>query len=312
MFKQNLTRVFTFALLFLLAAVATQGQAPRTFVSSTGSDANDCSRSAPCRNFQRGHDAVTAGGEVVALDSAGYGAVSITKSVTITGEGVHAAATGPSGGGNVVTVNGAGITVILRNLQVQSHPTGVGGSGIFARNFAVLHIESCTIRASSAGIQFVPNSADGTPARKLFIKDSIFRNNGGSGISLTNAADTGSLSATIERTRIENNGFGGGEFRLTKVTLRDCLASGNAFTGILASEGSEVNVESCVSTYNGNHGIAAFDGGIIRVSQSTATNNTQFGFRNDATSTFESRENSTVRGNGSGNTNGTITPIPGT
>ena len=311
MLKQNLTRVFTFALLFLLADVAAQGQA-RTFVSSAGSDANDCSRSSPCRNFQRAHDAVVAGGEVVALDSAGYGAVSITKSVTITGEGVHAAATSPSGGGNAVTVNGAGITVILRNLQVQSHPATVGGSGIFARNFAVLHIEGCTVKAASTGLFVFPNSADGTPSRRLFVKDSIMRNNGGSGILLANAADTGTLTATIERTRLEGNAFGGGEFRFSRVTLRDCLSSGNAFTGILASEGSEVNVESCVSTYNGNHGMAAFDGGIMRVSHSTATNNTQFGFRNDGASTFESRENSTVRGNGLGNISGTITPISGT
>lgn len=312
MLKQNLTRVFTFALLFLLATIAAQGQAARTFVSSTGSDANDCSRPSPCRNFQRGHDAVIAGGEVVALDSAGYGAVNITKSVTITGEGVHAAATSPSGGGNAVTVNGAGISVTLRNIHAQSHPASVGGSGVFARNFAVLHIEGCTVRANSTGLFFSPLAADGTPARKLFIKDSIFRNNGGSGIFLANSADTGSLSATIERTRMENNTSGGGEFRFSKVTLQDCLASSNAFTGILAQEGSEVNVESCVSSYNGNHGMATFDGGIIRVSHSTATNNTQFGFRNDGTGTFESRENNTVRGNGIGNTSGTITPISGT
>ena len=312
MLKQNLTRVFTFALLFLLAAMAAQGQAARTFVSSDGSDANDCSRPSPCRNFQRAHDAVAAGGEVVALDSAGYGAVTISKSLTITGEGVHAAATSPSGGGNAVTVNGAGITVNLRNLHVQSHPASVSGSGIFARNFAVLHVEGCTVRAAGVGFFFSPNAADGTPARKLFIKDSILRNNSASGIFLANAADTGTLSATIERTRMENNGSGGGEFRLAKVTLRDCLASGNAFTGILAQQGSEVTVESCVATYNGNHGMAAFDGGIIRVSHSTATNNTQFGFRNDGTSTFESRENSTVRGNGLANTSGTITPISGT
>ena len=312
MLKQNLTCVFTFVFLFLFAAVAVQGQAARTFVSSAGSDANDCSRSSPCRNFQRAHDAVAAGGEVVALDSAGYGTVNITKSVTITGEGVHAAATSPSGGGNVVTVNGTGITVNLRNIQVQSHPASVSGSGIFARNFAVLHIEGCTVRASSVGLHFSPLAADGTPARKLFIKDSTFKNNGASGIFLSNAVDTGTLSATIERTRIENNGNGGGEFRFARVTLRDCLSSGNAFTGILAQAGAEVTVESCVATYNGNHGIAAFDGGIIRVSHSTATNNTQFGFRNDGTSTFESRENSTVRGNGLGNISGTITPISGT
>jgi parallel beta helix pectate lyase-like protein len=312
MLKQNLTPVFTFALLFLLTAVTAQGQAARTFVSSAGSDANDCSRSSPCRNFQRAHDAVASGGEVVALDSAGYGVVNITKSVTITGEGVHAAATSPSGGGNVVTINGAGITVVLRNIQVESHPTAVGGSGIFARNFAALHIDGCTVRAASTGIHFSPNSADGTPARKLFIQDSVLQNNGGSGIFLANAADTGTLSATIERTRFENNASGGGDFRFAKVTLRDCLASGNTFTGILASDGAEVNVESCVAAYNGNHGMAAFNGGIIRVSNSTAINNTQFGFRNDGTGTFESRENSTVRGNGLGNTSGTITPISGT
>jgi hypothetical protein len=129
---------------------------------------------------------------------------------------------------------------------------------------------------------------------------------------LTNAADTGTLIATIERTRMENNQFGGAFGLATKVTLRDCLASGNTFTGILAQAGSEVNVESCVAAYNGQHGIAAFDGGIVRVSHSTATNNAQFGFRNDTASTFESRENSTVRGNTLGNTNGTITPISGT
>src|SRR5688572_19789956 len=149
MHKHNLMRLFTLVFLFLATAVAAHGQGARVFVSSTGSDTNDCSRSSPCRNFQRGHDAVTSGGEVVALDSAGYGALNITKSVTITGEGVHAAATGSSAGGNVITVNGAGISVVLRNLQVQSHPSAVSGNGISARNFAVLHIEDCTVRSAS-------------------------------------------------------------------------------------------------------------------------------------------------------------------
>ncbi|HSD47858.1 MAG TPA: hypothetical protein VLB87_14620, partial [Pyrinomonadaceae bacterium] len=208
--KRNLMRVFTLAFLFLAATVVAHGQPARAFVSSAGSDANDCSRSTPCRNFQRAHDAVASGGEVVALDSAGYGAVSITKSVTITGEGVHAAATSPSTGGNVVSVNGAGITVVLRNLQIQSHPTAVSGNGIFARNFGVLHVENCTVRAALVGLFFLPNTADGTPARKLFVKDSVLRNNGDAGIFLANAADTGTLNATIERTRMENNASGGG------------------------------------------------------------------------------------------------------
>ena len=51
-----------------LAAHAQQ----RTFVSATtGNDANNCLRPTPCRNFQRAHDAVADGGEVVALASGG-------------------------------------------------------------------------------------------------------------------------------------------------------------------------------------------------------------------------------------------------
>jgi hypothetical protein len=56
--------------------------APRAFVASTGSDANAaqaCARSAPCRTFQAAVDVVDDGGEVIALDAAGYGAVTITS-----------------------------------------------------------------------------------------------------------------------------------------------------------------------------------------------------------------------------------------
>ena len=90
----------------LLCSALAHGQ-QRTFVASTGNDANNCLRPSPCRTLQRGHNAVAAGGEVVALDSAGYGTLSITKSVTITGVGVHAAVTA-SGGANGVTISGTG------------------------------------------------------------------------------------------------------------------------------------------------------------------------------------------------------------
>src|SRR2546430_13238022 len=66
--------------------------APRTFVSGLGSDANPCTRTAPCRTFQMAHDTVDPNGEVLALDSAGYGTLTITKNVTISAEGVEATA----------------------------------------------------------------------------------------------------------------------------------------------------------------------------------------------------------------------------
>ena len=81
------------SLVFVLSLCGLAQAQLRVFVSGVGSDANPCTRTAPCRNFQRGHDVVTSDGEVVALDSAGYGPVSITKSVTLTGDGVYAGIT---------------------------------------------------------------------------------------------------------------------------------------------------------------------------------------------------------------------------
>ena len=86
------------AMLFISLALCSLTQAaPRTFVSGLGSDANPCTRTAPCRTFQVAHNAVDANGEVLALDSAGYGTLTITKNVTISGDGVEATANALSG-----------------------------------------------------------------------------------------------------------------------------------------------------------------------------------------------------------------------
>jgi len=81
---------FAFTFAFLLICCFTAQAQSRVFVSGVGSDANPCSRTAPCRTFQQAHNVVSAGGEVVVLDPAGYGQVTITKSVNIIGDGVYA------------------------------------------------------------------------------------------------------------------------------------------------------------------------------------------------------------------------------
>ena len=68
-----------------LAAPA-NAQAPRTFVSAAGSDSNPCSFAAPCRHFQAAVNATSLGGEVDALDPAGYGPITITQPITIEGQ----------------------------------------------------------------------------------------------------------------------------------------------------------------------------------------------------------------------------------
>ena len=84
MMKTALTTA-TLLALGMLAAPA-QAQLARTWVSSLGNDANDCNRSTPCKTFQRAHDNTLALGEISVLDPGGYGAVTITKGISIINE----------------------------------------------------------------------------------------------------------------------------------------------------------------------------------------------------------------------------------
>src|SRR5262245_66648817 len=105
-----------------------QAQLARTFVSAAGgNDANDCNRLTPCRTFQVAHDKTLANGEITVLDPGGYGAVFITKAISIINDGVGEAGMLVSGGVNGVTINGgANDKVSLRGITIK----GIGfGSG---------------------------------------------------------------------------------------------------------------------------------------------------------------------------------------
>lgn len=60
-----------------------QAQATRTWVSGVGDDANPCSRTAPCKTFAGAISKTATGGIINCLDPGGFGAVTITKSITI-------------------------------------------------------------------------------------------------------------------------------------------------------------------------------------------------------------------------------------
>src|SRR5262249_4943843 len=89
----------------------------RVFVSATGSDSNPCTFAAPCRAFQHAHDVVAAGGEIDVLDPAGYGAVTITKAISIQGHGFAGIAV-PSGGTGIFINAGAFDRVHLAGLLI--------------------------------------------------------------------------------------------------------------------------------------------------------------------------------------------------
>jgi hypothetical protein len=75
-----------------VAAPPASAQATRTWVSAVGDDANPCSRTAPCKTWAGAISKTADGGEIDAMDDADFGAVTITKSITLNGSGHTASA----------------------------------------------------------------------------------------------------------------------------------------------------------------------------------------------------------------------------
>src|SRR5262245_64385925 len=127
-------------------AASAQAQIARTFVSSLGNDGNDCQRLTPCRTLQRAHDQTLALGEITVIDPGGYGAVTITKGISIINDGVGEAGTLVSGGLNGITINASpNDRITLRGITVKGIGFG-GGNGIVFQSGRFLSIENCVIR----------------------------------------------------------------------------------------------------------------------------------------------------------------------
>src|SRR5215468_8819023 len=129
------------ALVVTTASSSAFAQNNRTFVSGNGSDSNPCSLAAPCRSFAGALTQTSPGGEIAVLDTAGYGAVTITQAVSIVNEeGVEAGITVTSGNG--ITINaGATDVVNLRGLTLVG--AAGGSSGITFNTGRVLNIQNC-------------------------------------------------------------------------------------------------------------------------------------------------------------------------
>src|SRR5712671_7019484 len=147
--------VGTLLCLFLPASQA-QAQATRTWVSGVGDDANPCSRTAPCKTFAGAISKTAAAGEINCIDPGGFGAVTITKSMTIDCSEVFASVL--VSGTNGIVISGAGIKVTLRNLDIQGVNTGINGVSIL--NAAEVVIDHCRIAEFTSAAIRVAAGAD--------------------------------------------------------------------------------------------------------------------------------------------------------
>src|ERR1043165_5417489 len=159
-------KFFSLLAIAVLGTTVMYGQASRTWVSGVGNDANPCSRTAPCKTFAGAISKTAAGGEIDALDPGGFGAVTITKSITIDGGGGQIASVLVSAANGIVVSAGAADVVILRNLQLNgilgngSSPATAGLSAIRVLSGARLVVENVNIFGfKNAGIDIQTGAA---------------------------------------------------------------------------------------------------------------------------------------------------------
>ena len=247
------------ALACVFFAAPANAQAPRTFVSAAGSDSNSCTFAAPCRHFQAAVNATSAGGEVDALDPAGYGPIIIHQAITIEGQGWSYIA--PPESGNGITINAVSGDVTIHGVSLNG--VGIAGvtHGIVFNSGGSLNVRDSVIRNFSLdGIDFFPTSS--TPS-ELFVSDTLVSDNGQEGIYM-DITGTGAAIGVIDHVKMQNNGDDGLAVRAvsaaTDVSVSDSVSAKNRSDGIASiSFGAVTNVMVRNSTiaFNANNGLSA-------------------------------------------------------
>ena len=270
-FTINALAVLVFALAFASLA---QAQATRTWVSGVGDDANPCSRTAPCKTFAGAISKTARNGEINCLDPGGFGAVTITKSITIDCHEVFASILNSATNAINIPfdsfdqVNDVRRTVRLRNLNLNGADTGLIGiniTGPTSTNTKVF-IEDCLIDGNFAGTaRGIFDQRTGTGA-VLGINNTTVRNMASTGISIV-----GTSKASISNSRVSNCAFGVAAANGPKVVIFESVFASNT-TGLEVDGATTMEVDHSVVSNNTGTGFVA-NTGSIRVSNTTAMNN---------------------------------------
>ena len=269
-------------------SIGAQAQATRTWVSGVGDDVNPCSRTAPCKTWAGAISKTAAGGEIDALDPGGFGAVTITKSITLNGTGTMAS-TLASGTNGFIIIAGATDIVTLRNISINGAGSTLGTNGILINTVGQLNVESCDIRNfSTSGINFTSTAAGG-----LLVKDTVILSTG-DGIHIDAAA--GGASVSLDNVRIQSGAVGLNVVSNAIVTISNSVISHNTGSGISAANSVQVNAESVKITNNGT-GISSAGTSTVRMSNLDIFGNAS-GLTHADTSVLASYLNNKIRGNG--------------
>jgi hypothetical protein len=259
---------------------AVHAQPSRTFVSAVGDDINSCSRTSPCKTLAGAFSKTAAGGEISVLDAGSYGSLTITKSITINGDGTLASVLHSGLSGLIINItNPADIPkkVVLRNISFNGaannatgQPNGLNPIRFLAGN--QLQVENVSISGcTQRGIDVALGAnAQGT----VYVQDSVIANCP-TGIRAT--ASSGFAEVILHRVRIEGAANGVELATNGRLIARESAFLGNGLNqnGVLLSAANALaTLDRCMVAFNNASGVnAAVAGAIARVSSSSFLNN---------------------------------------
>ncbi|MBI3147312.1 MAG: right-handed parallel beta-helix repeat-containing protein [Betaproteobacteria bacterium] len=318
------------ALALMVALPISVLAAQRSFVSTTGNDANtitNCANAAPCRSFGAALSVTDPGGEILVLSSGGYGPVTINQSVSlIAPEGVYAGISVFSGNG--VTIATAGVEVTLRGIAIN----GLGGTnGINMTAGAILTLDKCVIKGFGTG-----SGVTVTGVTRVSIIDTLITRSG-AGVNVLNGP-----TVTVSRSHLLSNGHGilvqnsGGAS--TTVVAQGVVAADNSSNGVYVTvstgnarfdakdssfgnnsyAGLEVHtsggtIKASVANSgisdNGTYGIVATGPNTTLVVRGNTITRNGTGLWQGGTAAFESAGDNVVRSNTTAQSGGTITTV---
>ena len=262
-FKSTL-KIFTFFIFVFAFASMAQAQATRTWVSGVGDDVNPCSRTAPCKTFAGAISKTATNGEINCLDPAGYGAINITKSITIDCEDTQGSILASLVNG--VIVNGAGVDVRLRGISINGVGNGINCVRVLQASRVTLDEVVCN-GFTQHGVS-VENSSG---ALSLVVWNSSFRSLGGNGIN-TFVTGTGSASVAV----------GSSLFAFTNIALNfGVSAKGAVHDSTITNNGTGLRADGATSNLSAQNnqvshnttGVFAANGANVRIGGNLITGN---------------------------------------
>jgi hypothetical protein len=253
------------AIVLAFLARPVNAQASLTWVSGLGNDADTCTRTAPCKTFAGAISKTAAGGIINCLDPGGFGALTITKSITIDCEKVFGSVLVSGTPGMTISAS-AGSVVNLRGLRFDGL-IGSGTTGINVTQGATVYIKKSVIFGfQTDGINF-------TGGGTLVVNDTVVYSNG-TGIVLNGGGST--INATLRDVIVHDNSGTGISITSGGATIDHSTLAYNA-TGLNVN-GSSVTALIGNSTITGNTtGVSVSSGTLYSFKENQIAGNTTDG-----------------------------------